>query len=284
MFPSYRHNYKYVPKCMFAGALTCGSRMSGTKASIVCDLHFDKIFRMKVQDDLLVSSSGQITPTKLVFTEDPGDPSNVMPFPFKFTNNNTELCLDDNALIGLIHNFIVSNSNLRHVQQEDIDRIVHILATWISSGQYVNLASGNSPMDFLQFTYAYENHLQKSWEKCWITVMDDNQSTFNFPMSKMPIFYQVLFDHMECSTIKSSNASIPIIGIPPNIVLNSKEMKFVTLKTDGPNKIFLHKDGATFASPIIMAGVREVASGTSTNPLTRVGGIYEMKPKVPSIC
>lgn len=268
--------------CMFSGIKACSRDYFGF-TGIVCNKHASDIFEIKTITNHLCGRKN-FTSTSVSITADYPicDILPILPFPIKlkvdavttgpFTNNGRRLCIDKDGIYNTISNFLVSKDmNRKGYGSEDVRRISQILVTYISSGNFqaqeniqgLTYYGDASTPKYAMFSSYNTSALEAYWAKrrtdeTLVGIVDDNGYIINFPVVKMPLFYQAMFVNFEFSHHTYSNtANANTTGhyLIPNVIADTKTSSVHTFNVTQDNEIYRCTDNSTYSTPLIFHGI-----------------------------
>lgn len=279
---------RFKPACMFGGVLPCGSN-NKNPTKIVCDLHLDTIFGMKHVKDKLsgLMNGNEITLNKCLLSRQVGDNNIFLPFPFKlvaanaqpnnpihrfqdddYTSHTNKLCLVK-EISQVVNSILYSGVAHKLYPQDKLDIIRDIIIYWISGGGIVNCASEFNSSLFMEFYTRCRRGLINYWKGYDATIFQtdaNNGVYYNFEISKMPIFYQALFQNIEMSNTTHMNGT-PLSTIP-NILINA-DLHGVLVFNAQERSFYIMSENATWATPLILFGRYNINTRTPYMLFTR---------------
>ena len=115
-----------------------------------------------------------------------------------------------------------------------------------------------SYMSFLS-DYPQAEALKLMWQNISIRcIFNDPHRNILLPMIQLPTIYLILLAYVELSTVKTTQGG-SIVSAPANIYLDMDSHAFVLCNFDDPiQPIALNKENSTYASPLILAGERQI--------------------------
>lgn len=245
-------------RCIFMGISV---RCTGIyNYGCICDAHMVKIFRMTAKNDTVVTGTTKKTFTQQSYTE---ISDIVLPFPYEFLNANDAF---DPTVSPILNLSLLQSTTQQYVNQLQLNvnekrKVLHILQAIIAGGAInidsdicSNIAAFN---DF--FTKARESMFQNIYKDAQITIFttvrgNPNAQSFDYPMSKLAKFYQLILLYAVRSFNYSDKERYPGIYFRPNLLLNNDLHQFKIINNIKENEIMLCKDGATVSTPIVLCG------------------------------
>ena len=234
-------------RCIFAGIK--GRCTNLYNFGCICDMHMCLIFRMGAKQDNIVTGTTKKIYTQQAFTD---ISEIVLPFPYEFLNNRDEF---DPTVEPILNIGLLQSTTQQYVNQLQLGtcekrKVMHILQAIIAGGSLNidseicnNVAAFNdffSKTREVQFANLYKN----AQIAIFTTVRGNpNAQSFDYPMSKLPKFYQLVLLY----TVRSfnySDRSTQYTGMyfRPNLLLNNDLHQFKIINNVRENEIMLMKD------------------------------------------
>lgn len=280
---------KFKPACMFGGVLQCGSNFKNP-TKIVCDLHLDNIFGIKHTADRLTGlmSGNEITLNKCQLSRQIGDNNIFLPFPYilrgghqpqqrnalnrfqedDYISNGNKLCIVQ-EVSQTVNNILYSSSAHKLYPHEKLDTIRDIIIFWISGGSVVNCASEFNSSLFMEFYTRCRRGLINYWKGYEATIFQTTANVgvyYNFEVSKLPIFYQAMFQNIEMSNTTHINGT-PLATIP-NALINA-DIHGVQVFNYQERNVYIKSENSTWATPLILFGRYHINSRSPYTLFTR---------------
>ena len=251
--------------CIFSNYTRCQHSMKSSHPfEIICSYHMNEIFSMAMKEDtLFFYSTNKVVCRKQVLSSVPNN-KKLLPFPIKISPENEEgkICiLDENRLYTIVREFIME-LNLNEID-EKINDIIYLICGLITNGTCMLAPNvGVQLGSYMSFLANY--HQAESLKLAWANIKvrcHSNGNTFLYPMTNLPMIYLLLLSYVEASTVRTTTNAQSMISIPANIYLDLDRHAFVLSNIDDPiNSFCLNKEGATYTSPLILAGERQVTT------------------------
>lgn len=249
--------------CVFSNYSRCqNSIKSSNPFGIICPDHMHELFSMAMKEDTLIYPTHKAVCRKQVISSIPNS-KKLLPFPIKIDppNENGKICiLEDTKMYTIVREF-VNELNLTEVD-ERINEVIFLICGLITNGTCM-MAPGIGPQLGTYMSFLASYHQAESLKLMWRNIKvrcisTNNNNDFLYPMTKLPMIYLILLAYVETSKVKTTNGE-SMLCIPANIYLDIDRQAFVLSNIDDPiNPICLNKESATYTSPLILAGEREV--------------------------
>ena len=257
--------------CLFQTLNRCQNSTRGPSPfGIICPYHMNQLFQMNMKEDIISFPDRKVVRRIQVISNIPNS-KKLLPFPITIdpAHESGEICFLDNVQMYSSVREFVHEINLSE-SVEKIEEVICLLCCLISDGR--GYMFGPSPslgqqlghyMSFLGPNTLGTEMLKLMWKnvKVRCTKGDTN---FLYPMTKLPIIYQILLAYVELSTVTTNVGTSSIVSLPANIFLDLDKQAFVLTNIDDPvQPIALNKDNATFCSPLILSGERITEKSSS---------------------
>nr|WOZ57606.1 31K protein [Menippe mercenaria nudivirus] len=256
--------------CMFTGIAGC-SREHLNFTRIVCSKHARDIFNISTRKRVLYCYEQEHqTITALAQDETSKNSTIIAPFPFTFesgTNANTDftyisrsICLNVPKMLSSISAFVNSKQlHKKGYSPAQVQEIAQMLASYIQNQPITSISSQNPGLliNFQNFKAYQELPLKSYWgtgtESPLVNIALEDSSVINWPVAKLPLFYQALFVHFEFAEHVTQNG--PSLHLIPNVRINESEAAICTFNQSPYFKIYrdpsVHAD---YISPLILTG------------------------------
>ncbi|UOT91779.1 31K virion structural protein [Aratus pisonii nudivirus] len=257
-------------RCMFNSITAC-SREYYNFTNIICKNHSRDILGL-IPESVKVFN-GIKPETKNIITTDTANTCNqeveLLPFPITFlTANengpyihaNNKLCIDTNQISNCVSTFIASkNLNSKGYNNRQIQDVIQTLIIYISDGSFNvsinNLNNNNGMMNYNMFSAQNAARLTANWlnPHTMISVVKVDRSIIEFPIAKLPLFYQAILFGFEFAE-HTYNDGKPRLNLHPNCICNSNKKYIMIFNQSVDLPLYTNRPGAQYASPLVIAG------------------------------
>ncbi|UVT30818.1 VP39 [Penaeus vannamei nudivirus] len=263
--------------CMFYGIKPCSRDFFGF-TRMICNKHASDIFSIKSSKINLCGRRNTTITVNTITTDQPIiEAYPLMPFPIKlvisgngpYTYNGQTLCIDKEVIQNVIANFLTGKElTKRGYGSEDLRRLSQVLITYLSSGSFQSQGyfdgctyTGDPSLNkYSMFMGSNDTKLQDYWagrktDETLIGIIDNAGNVQQFPVAKLPLFYQAMLVNFEFSNhTYSQNLNLPGRYLVPNVIADTKSGTIHTFNVTQDNEIYRDCENANYATPLVCFG------------------------------
>ncbi|UBZ25605.1 31k virion structural protein [Carcinus maenas nudivirus] len=277
--------------CMFQGIKAC-SKEPINFTHVACSKHSRDCFhlsskKMKLFSNVMHNKMVMHTTVENACLQE----YDLLPFPIAFKPslnagspyeyNGQKLCINQTVMTDCITHFInEKNLSSKNYTAAQIQQVINALITYISDGSYqaLNAFDNGAIQNYNTFLSQNQNRMKSYWKPLSkVSVVLENNTIIQFPISAFPLFYQAMFVGFEISE-HMFRQNQPAKYLIPNCILNCNKKMICTFNQSEDNLIYKDVPGVDYASPLILVGSVTHDSTTPYNqfekPQAYPAGIY----------